>query len=121
MLKISTIPILLSVVSKLDTKPIVERFQNLDIFKDSQNPQEALKQLTSEKAVLIATEILTDILPQLGKIADDIPVLVAAYKSVSLEEANEFDAAEIINEIIHDEGILNFFKTALRKKVEQTV
>ncbi|OGO90342.1 MAG: hypothetical protein A2Y17_12305 [Clostridiales bacterium GWF2_38_85] len=120
MLKIATMPILLCIVSKLDTKPIVEKLKGLDVFKDTTNPQEALKQLTPEKAVIIATEIFSDITPQLAKIANDIPTLVAAYKSCTIDEAKELDAAEVINEIIHDEGILNFFKIALRKKVEQT-
>ena len=61
-------------------------------------------------------EVIVAITPQLGKIADDIPPLVAAYKDVSLDEAKEYDAAEVINEIIYDDAIRNFFKLALRKK-----
>ena len=58
---------------------------------------------------------------KLGKIADDIPPLVAAYKGVSTDEASKLDAAEVIDEIIHDEGIVNFFAKALRRKAGQEV
>ena len=42
-----------------------------------------------------------------------------AYYDISLEEAYKKDAAEVINDLINDEGIVSFFKRALRKKVEQ--
>lgn len=119
MLTIGTMPILLKIVSKLDIKPIIPRLKDIDIFEETDNAEDALKQLSKEKIGVLAFEIIGDITPQLGRIADDLPPLVAAYKGVSLDEAMKLDAAEVINEIIHDEGIINFFKTALRKKVGQ--
>ena len=124
MLSIEALPILLKIISKLDMTPIIEKLKNVDIFsepeaKDGKTAKEnAKKQLSREKIGVIGMEIFAEITPQLGKIADDIPPLIAAYKNVTIEEAKKLDAAEIINEIIYDEGIITFFKRALRKKVE---
>ena len=119
MLTIKTMPTLLKIVGKLDIKPAVEMLKGLDIFEDAKDAKDAMKQLSREKVGILACEIFCELTPQLGKIADDLPPLVAAYKGVSVEEAKKLDAAEVINEIIHDEGITSFFKRALRKKVEQ--
>lgn len=119
MLTIKTMPMLLKIVAKLDMKPVIEKLKNLDIFKDTDNAADAMKQLDREKVGVLACEMLAELMPQLGKIADDLPPLVAAYKNVSIAEAEQLDAAEVINEIIHDEGITTFFKRALRKKIEQ--
>ena len=119
MLTIGTMPILLKIVGKLDIKPIVPALKNLDIFEEPKDKADAMKQLSREKVGVLACEIFAELTPQLGKIADDLPPLVAAYKGVSVEEAMKLDAAEVINEIINDEGVTSFFKRALRKKVEQ--
>lgn len=119
MLTIGTMPILLKIVGKLDIKPAIEKLKEVDIFEETENAADAMKQLSKEKVGVLAMEIVGELTPQLGKIADDLPPLVAAYKGVSVEEAKKLDAAEVINEIIHDEGITSFFKRALRKKVEQ--
>ncbi len=121
MLTIGTMPILLKIVGKLDITPAIEKLKGVDIFKEPDNAEEAFKQLDKEKVGVLAMEIVAELTPQLGKIADDLPPLVASYKGVSLEEANKLDAAEVINEFIHDEGVVSFFKRALRKKVEQGV
>lgn len=119
MLTIKTMPMLLKIVGKLDIKPVVEHLKGLDIFEDAKDTKDAMQQLSREKVGVLACEIVTEITPQLGKIADDLPPLVAAYYDITIEEAEKLDAAEVINDIIHDEGIVNFFKRALRKKVEQ--
>lgn len=119
MLTIGAMPILLKIVGKLDIMPIIERLKKADIFEDTDGTEGALKQLSKEKVGLLGAEVLMEITPQLGKIADDLPQLVAAYKGVSVEEANKLDAAEVINEIINDDGVKGFFARALRKKVEQ--
>ena len=117
MLRINTIPYLMKIAAKLDLVPIVERLKGLDIFEDTTGGAgSALKQLSKEKVGLLGMEVVMAITPQLGKIADDIIPLVAAYKDVTVEEAKRLDAAEIINEIIYDDAIRNFFKLALRKK-----
>ena len=119
MLTIGAMPILLKIVGKLDIKPIVEKLKNLDIFEEPKDGENARAQLSKEKLGVLAFEILGEITPQLGKIADDLPPLVAAYKGITVEEAKKLDAAEVINEMIYDDGVKNFFKVALRKKTAQ--
>ena len=119
MLTIKTMPMLLKIIGKLDIKPAVTMLKELDIFEDAKDAKDAMKQLSREKVGILACEILCELTPQLGKIADDLPPLVAAYYDISLEEVYKKDAAEVINDLINDEGIVSFFKRALRKKVEQ--
>ena len=122
MLTIGTMPIMLKIVGKLDIKPVISMLKNLDIFeepKDAEDAKDALKKLSKEKVGVLACEVLAEITPQLGKIADDLPPLVAAYKGISVAEAQKLDAAEVINEFINDEGVKTFFKRALRKKAGQ--
>ena len=121
MLKISVLPHLLKIVSKLDIKPAIAVLKGLDIFENVEGKgKDAVKnELSREKLGILASEIFAELTPQLGKIADDIPPLVAVYKGVSVEEAMDLDATEVINEIMNDEGIVSFFKRALQKKVEQ--
>lgn len=122
MLTIGTMPIMLKIVGKLDIKPIIPMLKKLDIFeepKDAEDAKDALKKLSKEKAGVLACEVLAEITPQLGKIADDLPPLVAAYKGISVAEAQKLDAAEVINELVNDEGVRSFFKRALRKKARQ--
>ena len=120
MLTIKAMPLLLKIISKLDITPIIDKLKTVDIFKETDSKEDALAQLDKEAVGTLAMEILADITPQLGRVADDIPPLVAAYKNISIDEAETLDSAEVINEIIHDEGITTFFKRALRKKVEQS-
>jgi len=119
MLKIKTIPVLTRIIAKLDVKPIMAKLKEADIFKGAGSKSEALAEIKGEKAVELGFELIAEIMPQLDKIGDDFPEFVSLYKGVSLEEAGEFDLAEIINELVNDEGIKNFFVTALRKKVER--
>ena len=56
------------------------------------------------------------ILPQLDSVSDFLAEFVAAYKGVSVEEAEKLDAIEVIKELIGDSGVLNFFSSALRKE-----
>ena len=119
MLTIKTIPTLLKIVGKLDIKPAVEMLKGLDIFEDAKDAKDAMKQFSREKVGILACEILCELTPQLGKIADDLPPLVAAYKGISVAEAQKLDAAEVINELVNDEGVRSFFKRALRKKAGQ--
>lgn len=121
MLSIKAMPMLLKIVGKLDITPVIDKLKGLDIFKEADNAEDAMKQLDKEKVGVLACEMLAELTPQLGKIADDLPPLVAAYKDITVAEAEKLDAAEVINEIINDEGIITFFKRALRKKVEQEV
>lgn len=113
MLKISMVPILTRMISKLDIKPAIERLKALDIFDGN------AEKLTAQQMGELAFEIIAELTPQLGQIGPDIPEFVALYKNCTIDEAGEYDLAEIINDIKNDEGIVNFFSVALRKKVEQ--
>ena len=115
MLKIELIPQLFKIISKLDMKPIIEHLKNVDIYDEN----EGEKTLSKEKVGLLTFEIFSELMPQLGKIGADIPEFVSIYKGVSLEEAKKLDLAEIINDIVNDEGILFFFKRAFKKRAEQ--
>lgn len=118
MLNIKSMAILLKITSKLDITPVLNALKEADIFEDAKNPQEALAQLTAEKAGTLAFNVIAEIAPQLDTIATFLPQLAAAYKSVPIEEAVELDALEVIDEIIHDEGIRAFFSRAVRRKVK---
>ena len=121
MLTIETVPQLFKIISKIDAKPIIEKLKNLDVWDDSKIDENGnpVIEIDREKVGVLAFEIITDITPQLGKIGGDIPEFIAIYKSISVEEAKRLDLAEVINELINDEGIVNFFKRALKKKIEQ--
>ena len=119
MLKVKTIPVLSRMIAKLDVRPILTKLKEADIFKSAGNKKEALAEIKGEKAVELGFELIAEIMPQLDRIGDDIPEFISLYKGVSLEEAGEMDFTEILNEVVHDEGIRNFFDTALRRKVEQ--
>jgi hypothetical protein len=119
MLKIKTMPVLLRIASKIDINPAIEALKKLDIFKDAATAPAAVKQLDRENVGIVATEIISAFIPQLDNFADDIPALVASYKDISIEEANEIDATEFVNEVINDDGIIYFFKRALARRTER--
>lgn len=119
MLKVKMIPVLSRIISKLDLKPVINTVRGADIFENTDTKEAALKQLNKEKAAELTFEILSDITPQLDKVGNDIPELISLYYGISREEADEKDFAEVLNDLINDEGIRAFFKTALRKKAER--
>lgn len=116
MLNIKSMSLLLKLTSKLDMTPVIDALKSADIFKDAKNKEEALAQLTPDKAAELAFEALAAIMPQLDIIGDFLPPLAAAYKGITLEEAENADAFAILDEIIHDEGMIAFFKRALHGK-----
>lgn len=119
MLNIKSMSILLRITSKLDLTPVISTLKDADIFKDAKNKEEALAQLTSEKAGELAANALNALLPQLDVIADFLPELAAAYKGVSVEEAESLDAFGVLDEIVHDEGMRSFFNRALHDKAKR--
>lgn len=120
MLTIGATPVLMTIISKLDLKPVMEVLKGLDIFNDAENKADALKQLHGDEMATLIAELFSALAPQLGNIAEDIPKFVAAYKGVSTENAEKLDLADVVGEIYSDEGIRTFFTRALRKKAEQT-
>ena len=113
MLKLKLIPNLLTIISKIDLEPVIEKLKNLDIFSEGQT------KLDNEQALILASELFSVLAPQLSKIANDIIPFISKYKDIEESEAEELDSIEIFKEILQDNGILDFFKKALRDKVEQ--
>lgn len=112
MLKISMVPIMTRMIAKLDLTAAIDQLKTLDIFESGQ------KNISAEQAGILAFEIISGLTPQLDKIGKDIPEFVALYKGISIEDANLLDLAEVVADLKNDEGILNFFKRALRQKAE---
>jgi hypothetical protein len=110
--------ILLKITSRLDITPVIDVLKNADIFTDAKSKEEALAQLTTDKAAELAFSAISAILPQLDTVADFLPALAAAYKGVTLEEANTLDAFTVLDEIIHDEGMISFFRRLLHDKAK---
>ena len=121
MLTIQTVPQLFKIISKLDAKPIIERLKDLDVWDENAKDEngEPIKTLDREKVGILAFEILAEVTPQLDKIGADVPELIALDKNISVEEANKLDFAQVLNELINDDGVVNFFKVAFKKKAEQ--
>ena len=120
MLSIRTMPLLMKIAGKIDTKPIIEKVGDIDVYSEVENEDGTVtRELDREKVGALGVKVIAELLPQLGKVADDLPPLVAAYKNIPIEEANDLDAIEVLKEIASDTGIVNFFNLALQKKVEQ--
>lgn len=118
MLNIKSLQILLRITSRLDLTPVIDTLKDADIFTDAKSKEDALAQLTTEKAGELAVTAISALLPQLDTVADFLPELAAAYKGVTVEETNDLDAFAVLDEIIHDEGMTVFFKRALHDKVK---
>ena len=121
MINIGAMQILMKITARLDLTPVIDVLKSADVFTDAKDKKEALQQLTSEKAGELAVTAISALLPQLDVIADFLPELVSRYKDISVEDAAKLDAFEIIEEIVHDEGMIGFFKRALRGKAKQTL
>lgn len=119
MLNVQTMQTLLRITSRLDLTPVIDVLKDADIFTDAKDKKEAIQQITSEKAGELAVTAISALLPQLDAVADFLPELVARYKDISIEDAAKVDAFEVIDELIHDEGMTSFFKRALRGKAKR--
>ena len=106
MLKIKLLPVIFGIVGKLDLQPALAGIKKAYEAQTEEQDTEALK-------TEIGFTIIDSLLPQLGKVADDIPKLVAIYKGISEEEAGELDAIEEIKALAADAGILKLFRYAL--------
>ena len=71
MLSIRTMPLLMKIAAKLDTKPIIERLKDIDVFSETQNDDGTVtRELDREKVGLLGVEVFAEVIPQLGKVAD---------------------------------------------------
>lgn len=116
MLKVKMIPVLAKIASKIDVRPVIEKMKVLDIVQDG---QKSFSDLSEEQKALLVFEISSAVLPQLGKIAADIPELVSLYRNIPLDEAGEVDFVPVMKEILADTGIVSFFGNALRRNAVQ--
>ena len=112
MIKLELLPKLFQIIAKLDFKPLVIKLKGLDLGNLKGN------KLTDEQGIELLAEVLADLMPQFDKIAEDVIPFFALYNGISEEEAKKLDAGEEINKLINDGAFVNFFKTALRKRVE---
>lgn len=106
MLKIKVIPVAMKIASKIELPPILSA-----VAKINKN-----KTTDENKKTELGFAVLQAITPQLGKIADDITELIAAYEGVSVQEAGELDAIGEFKKMAQDAGLINFFKSALQEK-----
>lgn len=102
---------MLRVISKLDAKPIIEKLKSLD-FKSLDEG----KKMSKEDQAILAFEMMSELLPQLGKIEHDLIPLIAAIRDIPEKEASELDAGAVLSELFNDGELIGFFKSALMKK-----
>ena len=119
MLNVGVIPVLSRIMSNIDLKPILPILEKADIFDEKGANKGALNNIKNGEAVKLGTKIAIELMPQLGKVGEDIPEFVSLYKEISIEEAKKLDFIEIVKEVLNDTGLMSFFKSALQKKVEQ--
>ncbi len=109
MLKIKLLPVIFGIVGKLDLQPALAGIKNAYAAQANEQDTEELK-------TEIGFAIIESLLPQIGKVADDLPKLVAVYKGITVEEAGELDAIEEIKALAADAGVLKVFQSALQAK-----
>ena len=119
MLNVKSIQILLKITSKLDFTPVFDVFKDEQIFNAVTNKKEALDQITPEKLGEIAVKIIGALIPQLDTVAEFLPELIAAYKGIPVNEAEQLDAMEALSEVFGDKGVRAFFKRAPLVKIKQ--
>lgn len=112
-MKLKVLPILFNILGKLDIEGIINKLKNLDIFDEGQTS------ITESQKTELGLAIIAEIIPQLGKISNDIIPLISTYKGVSEEEAAELDIVDVLKEFFSNEPIMGFLSKALQKKVEQ--
>ena len=113
MIKTKALPVILRVVSKLDLKPIIAKLKGLDLKSVESGA------LSSEDAGILAFEVFSEIIPQLGKIENDIVQLIADTRDITIKEAEQISAIDALQELFSDKELIDFFKSALTKKAER--
>ena len=109
-MKLKSLPILFNIVSKIEMEEMIEEIKKIDIADP--------KKMSSEEVTEIGLAILKNLLPQLGKFSNDIIPLISTIKGISKEEAEEIDIGEALQSLVEEKGIINFFRSALSKKIE---
>ncbi len=117
MLTFKAIPHLLRIISKIDISVCTEKLKTADISTVNEKGE---KEIDREKVGVLAFEIIGELTPQLAKIADDIVPFIAAYKNISIEEAENLEVKSVLSEILSDGGTVSFFLNSLHRKTEPT-
>ena len=115
MIKTKALPVIIRLISKLDAKPIIDKLKSMD-FKSLDDGK---GKLSPEDTVVLGLELIGELIPQLGRIENDIVPFIAAVKDVSVEEAGELDFLTVLKEVFTDKELLSFFKSALMTKPVQ--
>lgn len=110
MIRTKAIPIILRITSKIEIKPIIEKFKNIDIKSVEKDGE-----LSNEDKAILFFEFVSELAPQLGKFENDIVPLVAALEDVSEDDAGNLDFFEVLKKAFENESLLSFFKSALMK------
>ncbi len=113
MLTFKAIPHLLKIISKIDISVCTEKLKTADISTVNEKSE---KEIDREKVGVLAFEIIGELTPQLAKIADDIVPFIAAYKNISIEEAENLEVTTVLGEVFADSGVMSFFRNSLRPK-----
>lgn len=114
-MKLKVLPLLFNVLAKIDIEGIIDKLKNLDIFDEKQT------EITNSQKAELGLAIIAEVIPQLGKISNDIIPLVSVYKGIPEEEAENLDVVEVFKEIFSNAAITGFLSNALQKKVERVL
>lgn len=114
MIKTKALPVILRVVSKLDLKPIIERLKKLDLKSVESGT------LSSEDKAILAFEVLSEFIPQLGKIDGEILQLIADTRDITLKEASEINIIDALHGLFADEDLIAFFQSWMKKLAQQS-
>ncbi len=88
-----------AILKKLNAKELMEKLGKID-FRNPQGQEELGKMLIGE------------IIEHLEDVADDLVRLCAAYKGITVAEAEKQDALKILKDLFSEDGIGDFFKRA---------
>ena len=112
MIKAKALPVILRVVAKLELKPIIERLKKVDLKSVESGA------LSSEDKAILAFEVLSEFIPQLGKIDGEILQLIADTRDITIKEASELNIIDALQGIFMDEDLIAFIQSLMKKSVQ---
>lgn len=72
--------------------------------------------LTQEE---VGSDLMMQVLSKAHKAENEIYAFVAEIKKITPEEAAEIDLMKFIQDLMSDAGVLDFFKSAVKSKVQE--
>lgn len=112
MIKAKALPVILRTVSKLELKPIIERLKKVDLKSVESGA------LSKEDQAILAFEVFSEFLPQLGKIDGEILQLIADCRDITIKEASELNIIEALQGLLADEDLMAFIQSLMKKSVQ---